>query len=52
MHTLIETVPDKLVSLVEKLRAQLCDAAFIERHRTRPEDFTRERQLTFPVVSV
>ena len=50
MRTLIETVPDKLVSLVEKLRAQLCDAAFIERHRTRPEDFTRERQLTFPVV--
>ncbi len=23
---------------------------FIARHRVRPEDFTRERQLTFPVV--
>jgi hypothetical protein len=28
----------------------LRDAAFLARHRDRPEDFTRQRQLTFPVV--
>lgn len=50
MRTILETIPDCLVGLVEKLRAQLCDTEFIKRHRMRPEDFTRERQLTFPVV--
>jgi len=50
VRTLLETIPECLVVLVENLRAQLCDAEFIGRHRMRPEDFTRERQLTFPVV--
>src|SRR5205814_9722916 len=30
--------------------SELCDAAFVDRHRMRAECFTRERQLTFPVV--
>lgn len=50
MHTLIESIPDHIVKLIEKLRAELCRPGFIERHRSRPEDFTRHRQLTFPVV--
>lgn len=50
MQTIIEHVPASLLKLVESLRAQLCDLAFVSRHRSRPKDFTRERQLTFPVV--
>ena len=50
MHTIIESIPGHVVSLIEKLRAELCDAAFMGRHRLRRADFTRHRQLTFPVV--
>jgi hypothetical protein len=50
MRTILESVPVYLVELVETLRARLCDASFIARHRVRPEDFTRQRQLTFPLV--
>jgi hypothetical protein len=50
VHTITQTIPDYLVAFIEKLRTELCDAAFIERHRLRAEDFTRQRQLTFPVV--
>ena len=47
---MIITVPAPIVHLIETLREQLCDADFIARHRVRPVDFTRERQLTFPIV--
>lgn len=50
MRTIIESIPTPILSLIEALRRRLCERAFIERHRVRPEDFTRERQLTFPVV--
>ena len=50
MRTIIHTIPAYLVSLVEKLRARLRDPQFWARHRVRPEDFTRQRQLTFPVL--
>lgn len=50
MRTIIETIPDCVVTLIETLRRELCDPAFIKRHRLRAEDFTRERQLTFSVV--
>jgi hypothetical protein len=50
VRTIIESVPNYLVAFIEKLRTELCDAAFIQRHRLRVEDFTRQRQLTFPVV--
>lgn len=39
-----------IVALVEALRRRLGDGNFIARHRVRPVDFTRERQLTFPLV--
>ena len=50
MRTIIHTIPAYLVSLVETLRARLRDPQFWARHRVRPEDFTRQRQLTFPVL--
>jgi hypothetical protein len=50
MRTILESVPVHLTQLVETLRTWLCDPQFVSRHRLRPEDFTRQRQLTFPVV--
>src|SRR5713101_2322330 len=50
MRTILESIPTYLTTLVELLRTRLHDAQFIARHRVRPEDFTRQRQLTFPVV--
>lgn len=47
---MIETVSAHVVNLVETLRQQLCNRDFIARHRVRPVDFTRQRQLTFPLV--
>ena len=50
MRAIIESFPTHVIDLIQKLRRQLCDLQFTQRHRVRPEDFTRERQLTFPVV--
>src|SRR5260370_14794320 len=50
MRTILETIPVYLTTLVETLRNKLYDLQFIARHRVRPEDFTRQRQLTFPLV--
>ena len=48
--TVLETIPADLIALVEALRDKLHDSEFVARHRVRTEDFTRHRQLTFPVV--
>ena len=40
----------RAVHLIQQLRAALLDAGLVARHRRRPEDFTRERVLTFPVL--
>lgn len=50
MRTILQSIPDHIVCLIQTLRLHLCDAHFIARHRVRPQDFTRERQLTFPIV--
>lgn len=50
MRTIVQTIPDYLLLLVESLRGRLRDAGFLARHRVRPQDFTRQRQLTFPVL--
>jgi hypothetical protein len=50
MQTILHTIPSYLLTLVETLRARLRDADFLARHRVRPEDFTRQRELTFPVL--
>jgi|SRR5437667_406837 len=50
MRTIIESIPTHVIGFIETLRHQLCDANFSIRHRVRPEDFTRQRQLTFPIV--
>src|SRR5437016_2052825 len=50
MRTTLEAIPVYLITFIEKLRAKLRDPQFLARHRVRPEDFTRQCQLTFPVV--
>jgi hypothetical protein len=50
MQTILHNVPSYLINLVEHLRERLDDGNFLARHRVRPQDFTRERQLSFPVV--
>jgi len=50
MQTTLVTIPSYLVALVERLRGRLLDAEFLARHRDRPQDFSRQRQLTFPVI--
>lgn len=50
MRTVVHDVPAHLIHLVERLRAKLRQSSFLECHRVRPQDFTRECQLTFTVV--
>src|SRR5882724_10347701 len=50
MQTILCDVPQHLIILIENLRAQLRDPEFLARHRVRPQDFTRQRQLTFPLL--
>jgi hypothetical protein len=49
-QTIITDFPACLIKLVEALRLKLRDPLFLARHRVRPQDFTRERQLTFPLL--
>ena len=50
MRSILHDIPTHLITLVEALRAKLLDPNFLARHRVRPQDFTRNRQLTFPVM--
>jgi hypothetical protein len=50
MQNILECVPTHIVQFVQSLRAAVCDLEFSARHRMRPQDFTRNRQLTFPLV--
>ena len=50
MQTIIHDLPSHLPTLIEALRAKLRDPNFLARHRVRPQDFTRQRQLTFPLL--
>src|SRR5947209_14391994 len=50
MQTITQSLSTHVVGFVQALRRHLCDGDFSARHRVRPEDFTRQRQLTFPVV--
>lgn len=47
MHTTLR-LPRTSVSAVELTRGLIHDPAFCQRHRRRPQDFTRRRHLTFP----
>jgi hypothetical protein len=47
MQTHSQAIPNYLLTLIEALRARLRDQNFLARHRMRPQDFTRQRQLTF-----
>jgi len=50
MQTILCDIPQYLLTLIEHLRAKLRDPDFLARHRVRPQDFTRQRQLTFPLL--
>ena len=50
MRSILHDIPEYLITLVEALRGKLRDPSFLARHRVRPEDFTRNCQLTFPVL--
>ena len=50
MRPILHDIPDYLITLVEALRVKLRDPIILARHRVRPEDFPRNRQLTFPVL--
>jgi len=50
MQRITCTYPQYLIGLIEALRAKLRDSTFQARHRVRPQDFTRQRQLTFPLL--
>ena len=50
MQTITHDIPNYLTTLIEALRAKLRDQNFLARHRVRPQDFTRHRQLTFPLL--
>ena len=50
MRSILYDIPAHLITLIEALRAKLRDPNFLARHRVRPQDFTRNRQLTFPVL--
>src|SRR5258708_31956087 len=50
MQTFIHDILTYLPTLMEALPAKLRDENFLARHRVRPQDFTRQRQLTFPLL--
>src|SRR5260370_26643153 len=50
MQTIIHDIPTYLTTLIEALRDKLRDENFLALHRVRPQDFTRQRQLTFPLL--
>jgi hypothetical protein len=50
MRAILHDIPKHLIKLVEDLRARLGSPEFLDRHRVRAQDFTRQCQLSFPVV--
>jgi Transposase DDE domain len=50
MQSALHDIPLYLITLVTALRAKLRDPKFLARHRVRAQDFTRQRQLTFPLL--
>ncbi len=50
MRTTNVHISTHVINFIEQLRRKLCDEDFIACSRVRAEDFTRQRQLTFPVV--
>ena len=52
MQTIVRDIPKHLTALIESLRAKLHDPFFWSRHRVRPQDFTRHRQLSFPLLTL
>src|SRR5690348_4554367 len=40
----------RALALIEQLRGRIVDPGVCSRHRRRPQDFSRECRLTFPVL--
>jgi len=51
MQTIVHDIPNYLITLIEAFGAASCamKTSWL-RHRVRSQDFTRQRQLTFPVL--
>jgi len=45
-----EAIDTCVAAFFGSLRDRLCGGDFIARHRVRPQDFTRDRQLSFPLI--
>jgi len=52
MRNILHDIPQYLITLIEAIRTKLRDPHFLARHRVRPQDFTRQCQLTFPVLMI
>jgi len=52
MRNILHDIPQYLITLIQTIRAKLRDPNFLARHRVRPQDFTRQCQLTFPVLMI
>lgn len=50
MRSLNADIPTPIVDLFATLRTKLRDTDFVARSRERAQDFTRQRQLTFPII--
>lgn len=50
MRINVGSIPSRGTELIDSLRLRLRQTQFAARHRFRPQDFTRHRQLTFPFV--
>lgn len=50
VRTVLTNVPSALATLILALRQRLADESFLDRHRLRPQDFTRQRKLPFLFV--
>src|SRR5437762_6091344 len=50
MQTNVRDFPKYFTTLIQSLRTKLRDNAFRARHRVRPQDFTRNRHLPFPLL--
>src|SRR5258708_37762733 len=42
----------RALALIEQLRRRILDPGLCSRHRRRPQDFSRECRLTFPVLGI
>ena len=52
LRNILVGIPSHVLPILQSFRDKLLCPKFLKRHRSRPRDFTRTRQLTFPVVMI